>query len=320
MLSNHIKKGLLCVLLFVVVSLSMVLGGASVYFLNYALAPVPDRHHTEAHFSRFRREHPEAVQWLDSMQCVGALRDTFLLMPSGERHHALLACHPEAHGRVAVVVHGWRDTSIKFLHLAHIYHHFLGFNVLLPDLCAHGLSEGSRIGMGWRERTDVLRWMQAAHESWQSHTFVLHGVSMGAATVMNVSGEVMPSFVQHIRFVEDCGYTSVWDEFAHEMKNRFSLPAFPLLHTANLLNRLCYGWDFADASSLQQVSRSPYPMLFIHGARDNFVPTWMVHSLYKAKQGPKTLWITPDCGHNDSYRFHTSHYIRRVCDFVNTIY
>ena len=308
------KKRIL-VSLFVVVTLILaVLIGASFYMLNYALAPDPDRFNTESHFADFRSNHPEAVAWLDSLQQAEALRDTFLVMPSGEHHHAyyILSADSLPVHRVALVLHGWRDTPIKFLHIARIYHQQLGFHVILPDLHAHGLSEGQTIGMGWKERLDVLRWMQMGNETMKCDSFVVHGISMGAATTMNVSGEPMPSFVRDIRFVEDCGYTSAWDEFAYELRQDFHLPPFPLQHVASLICRLRYGWSFGQNSPLRQVARCPYPMLFIHGDRDDFVPSWMVQPLYEAKPGSKQLWITTDCGHNDSSARHTEEYIKAV--------
>lgn len=53
---------------------------------------------------------------------------------------------------------------------------------------------------------------------------VVHGISMGAATTMMVSGEAQQPFVKC--FVEDCGYTSVWDEFSFQLKDMFGLPEF----------------------------------------------------------------------------------------------
>ena len=50
---------------------------------------------------------------------------------------------------------------------------------------------------------------------------------------MMVSGEKQKPFVKC--FVEDCGYTSVWDEFSHELKSSFHLPAFPLMYTTSWL-------------------------------------------------------------------------------------
>ena len=86
--------------------------------------------------------------------------------------------------------------------------------------------------------------------------------------------------------MEDCGYTSVWDEFRGELKELFGLPAFPLLHTASWLCRQEYGWDFREASALEQVKKCTLPMLFIHGDADTFVPTWMAYPLYEAKPEP----------------------------------
>ena len=143
---------------------------------------------------------------------------------------------------------------------------------------------------------------------------VLHGVSMGAATVMCVSGEQTPPYIKC--FVEDCGYTSVWDEFHHENAKRFSLPDFPIMYAASAVCKLKYGWSFGEASPLRQVAKCRKPMMFIHGAADDFVPTAMVHRLYAAKPGIKELWIAPGSGHAVSYREHQEEYGERVMRFV----
>lgn len=67
------------------------------------------------------------------------------------------------------------------------------------------------------------------------YQMVVHGISMGGATTMMVSGEAQPYFVKC--FVEDCGYTSVWDEFSHELKSSFHLPSFPLMNTTSCYAR-----------------------------------------------------------------------------------
>lgn len=66
--------------------------------------------------------------------------------------------------------------------------------------------------MGWLDRKDVTQWMEVANRIYgDSTSMVVHGISMGAATTMMVSGEPQPDYVKC--FVEDCGYTSVWDQF-----------------------------------------------------------------------------------------------------------
>jgi len=291
--------------------------GASYYMLDYSLSPDADRADTAKCFHQMASRHPETMPWIDSLKACHALRDTFVTMLSGERHHAYFV-HRDSSRRIAIVLHGWRNCAIDFFHIARIYHQQLGFNVLIPDLHAHGLSEGTTIGMGWNERHDVLRWMQVAARLFHSGDFVVHGVSMGAATAMNVSGEEMPQEVRSVRYVEDCGYTNVWDEFHYEMAEEFGLPDFPLMYTSSLLCKLSNGWSFGEASPLRQVGKSHAPMLFIHGDNDHFVPSFMVHPLYETKPGPKRLWITKGTAHALSYRNYPEEYVQRLRSFILT--
>lgn len=285
--------------------------GASFYMLDYSLAPDSARRDTAFCFRELRRLHPEVTPWLDSLKAVHSLRDTFVVMPTGERHHAYYALNGSSH-TAAIVIHGWRDCAIDFFDIARLYHQQHGCHVLMPDLHAHGLSEGDAVGMGWHDRLDILQWMEIAHNQWGADTIIVHGVSMGAATAMNVAGETMPSWLKSIRFIEDCGYTSVWDEFGYQLRQEFGLPAFPLLYTTSLLCKLKYGWSFGEASSLNKIQHSPHPMLFIHGDSDDFVPTFMVHQLYRVKPQPKRLWITKGAQHALSYTDYPEDYARQI--------
>lgn len=285
--------------------------GASFYMLDYSLAPDSARRDTAFCFRELRRLHPEVTPWLDSLKAGHSLRDTFVVMPTGERHHAYYALNGSSH-TAAIVIHGWRDCAIDFFDIARLYHQQQGCHILMPDLHAHGLSEGDAVGMGWHERLDILHWMEIAHSQWGVDSIIVHGVSMGAATAMNVAGETMPSWLKSIRFIEDCGYTSVWDEFGYQLRQEFGLPAFPLLYTTSLLCKLKYGWSFGEASSLNKIQHSPHPMLFIHGDSDDFVPTFMVHQLYRVKPQPKRLWITKGAQHALSYTDYPEDYARQI--------
>lgn len=288
--------------------------GGSLYMLDYSLAPDPERRDTAKCFLELREKYPEMMPWLDSLNRCHALRDTFVSMPSGECHHAYYV-RRDSSQRAAIIVHGWRDSGIKFFYIARLYHQLLGCNVLIPDLHAHGLSEGEAITMGWHDRHDVLHWLSVAAKLFKADDFCVHGVSMGAATTMNVSGEKMPEAIRNIRFVEDCGYTSVWDEFRYQLNEEFSLPPFPLLYTTSLLCKLRDGWSFGEAAPIEQVSKCPHPMLFIHGDKDDFVPSHMVRPLYEAKKNRKSLWFAKGSGHALSYYDHREEYARKVCDF-----
>jgi fermentation-respiration switch protein FrsA (DUF1100 family) len=304
------KKSLLSIVT-VVVLLLVITIGTSFYMLSYALSPDGGKADVDSCYNQLFERYSDTKPWVDSLNRVGALRDTFVVMPTGERHHALYVHHGSQ--KTAFIIHGWRDSAVKYLFLARLYEHVLGgYNVVLPDLHAHGLSEGDMIQMGWLDRKDVLHWLTI----FQTDTMVVHGVSMGGATTMMLSAEEMPKGIKDLRFVDDCGYTSAWDEFASELKNQFGLPPFPLMYTTSLLCKMRYGWSFSEASAIDAVRQSPYPMLFIHGDEDTFVPTEMVYRLYQAKPSNKKLWIAPGAEHASSYLTHPDEYTRQLCDFL----
>ncbi len=310
------KKRLIYSLVALLVVFAAATTYGSFYLVDYALKSAPESH--RKNWGKAMDWYPELKPWLDSIKTEGAWSDTFAIMPDGLRAHAVFIKSRKAEGRTAVVVHGYTNNSIDMLHIARIYNKEMHYNVVLPDLHGHGLSQGDDIQMGWFDRLDVLKWIDLAPNMFatvaDSMRLVVHGISMGAATTMCVSGERTPDYVKC--FVEDCGYTSAWDEFAHELRGRFSLPEFPLLYTASWLTQAKYGWSFKEASPLKQVAKCKKPMLFIHGDKDTFVPTWMVYPLYEAKPQPKQLWIAPGSEHAFAYRDHREEYIKKVEAFV----
>ncbi len=306
--------------------------GASSYMLNYSLGYTEkDRKSADAQRERIREECPWTVAWMDSVYQNHCVKDTFVVMPSGYKAHALYLYAPHATAKTAIVVHGYKVRAEGMLHIAYLYNHDFGYNVLLPDLYGHGESEGDHIQMGWNDRWDVIRWSEIGNEIFskslsQDKTVtlrngeqteqVIHGISMGAATTMAVSGEQTPDYVKC--FVEDCGYTSVWDEFEAQLKDQFGLPSFPLMNATSQLCRWKYGWSFAEAQQIEQVRKSTKPMLFIHGDKDDFVPYRMLRPLYEAKtHGKKAIFIAKGSEHAMAYRDHHLEYTEAVRNFIN---
>lgn len=335
---EQMKKGIRYTLMGLLTLCALLVCGGY-YMLGYALRPAElasRSRNMEDSFKQLFQSYPYMEEWVDSLQQAGALRDLYMDSNGGETLHALCIAAPQPTGRTAVIVHGYTDNAVRMLMIGHLYNKVLGFNVLLPDLHGHGLSQGNEIQMGWLDRLDVLQWTAMADELFGRNDvmgivtdtiavrtpgtqIVVHGISMGAATTMMLSGEVEHGIHQQpfVKcFVEDCGYTSVWDEFAGELKARFGLPVFPLMNVTSALCKMEYGWDFREASALEQVKKCTLPMLFIHGDADTFVPAWMVHPLYEAKSDPKELWIVPGVKHALSYHDYPEEYTRRVKEFV----
>lgn len=312
------KDKLICAGSAVLVALALVAG--TLYLQWYALEACGNERGKDigTSYAFMSIHYPFLRHWADSLRRECALRDTFILSGDGTRLHAVYLHADTPTVRTAVAVHGYTDNAVRILHIAYLYNHDLHYNVLLPDLRFAGLSGGDHIQMGWNDRHDVLRWMEVANGLFApegSRTLmVVHGVSMGAAAAICASGEPQPPYVNC--YVEDCGYTCVWDEFVGELKKRFGLPAFPLLHLADLATRLRHGWGFHEASPLAQVKKCRLPMLFIHGTAYTFVPVWMSDSLYAAKPGIREIWHARDATHAESYLKYAKKYTETVKKFI----
>ncbi len=216
--------------------------------------------------------------------------------------------------RWALLVHGYGGSHVWMRdHAERYYAH--GYHILMPDLRACGDSGGKYMGMGWLDRKDMLCWIDWITDRDPKARIVLHGVSMGAATVMMTSGEKTPEQVK--AFVEDCGYTSAWDIFASELRLRFHLPPFPVLYAADIMSKLRAGYGFKEASSVKQVAGCDKPMLFIHGSADGFVPFWMQDAVYQAKPGTnKKKVVAQGADHAVAHYVMGDSYWDEVFDFL----
>ena len=296
--------------------LATLLGGGSSFLLHFGLSPVNHGKDLKTSWEYMYENYPELKSWTDSLQQAEALKDTFIYAPDKARLHAYYVAAPSPTSKTAVIVHGYTDNAIRMMMIGYLYNRSLGYNILLPDLRYSGLSDGDAFQMGWLDRKDVMQWMEVANEIFGDSTQMLvHGISMGGATTMMVSGEPQPAYVKC--FVDDCGYTSVWDQFSKELKEDFGLPAFPLLYISSWLCDWTKGWNFTEASALEQVKKCRLPMLFIHGEKDDYVPTRMVYELYEAKPEPKELWVVPGADHATSYKLNKEEYTQKVKQFTD---
>ena len=213
----------------------------------------------------------------------------------------------------AITVHGYTNKAESMSAMAYKYHS-LGYNILMPDLRGHGKSEGSYVGMGWHDRLDILKWIDLIIKENKDAKILLHGISMGAGTVMMVSGEELPENVKVI--IEDCGYTSAKEQLAYNLKTMFKVPSFPILNFCSLITKIKDNYFISEASAIKQLQKAKVPILFIHGDKDKFVPFYMLDKLYNACSSKKDKLIIKDVGHAKSESLKSDLYWNKVEDFI----
>lgn len=225
---------------------------------------------------------------------------------------------PEKESKIYVFgAHGYRsDGRGEWCHYAKHWVEEMGYNMFFVDHQAAGESDGEYIGFASHESKDAVKWIDFMLEEFgRDIQIILHGISMGSTTVMLMTGS--GKLPDNVRFtVADCGFTSAYDEFACKL-DALHMPEASLSFV-NAINRKKAGYDFRkDTNALEAVAKAKIPMLFIHGGKDDFVPTYMVYQLHEACSSEyKDILIVPEADHARSYYFGKKEYDEKTCEFI----
>ena len=220
--------------------------------------------------------------------------------------------------KAVICFHGYTSKGLNDYGSLSYYYLNHGFRMLLIDERAHGDSEGTYIGFGTMDRLDGLEWVRwMIEKTGDDAQILLHGNSMGGATVCMMGGMDLPRQVKGI--VSDCAFTSARDVFTHVLHSMYHLPAFPMIQIADRVNRKKAGYGLDDCNAAREVRKAKVPFLFIHGDEDIFVPCWMCEEIYKNCASPKTKLIVKGAGHGESYYKDTKAYEEALDVFIGGI-
>lgn len=252
----------------------------------------------------------ERVEWFRS-------QDFEKLSISGSRGHKLSGLFLPADkpsDKYIICSHGYRNRGRGEFRFVGKFLHDQGINLILIDHQASGESEGEFISFGHHESADLMEWIDYAIDRFGDDIqMALYGISMGSATVMLASNnKELPDNVKFI--IADCGFTTVNELFSHILKT-FYIPDKPLLFAANQFSKVLGEWDFNNVKPIDSVREARVPMLFIHGADDDFVPAFMGCNLYNACTAEKDYLSVPKAGHAQSYQTDSELYESKLKEF-----
>lgn len=251
----------------------------------------------------------ENVNWIRASGC----EDVYMISRDGFCLHG--AVFENKSDNWIVAVHGY-DSELKGMVGYARKFHDAGYSVFMPDMRGFGLSDDVNTTMGHLEKNDLIDWVNMLITKRNAENIILFGVSMGAATVMLASGDKLPENVRAV--IEDCGYSSVREEFEYNIKNIVHLPPYPILWICDIITRLKKGWSLLnDGDCKKAVSRSAVPILFIHGASDTFVPFYMLDILYRNCRHPeKEILSVKGAKHTEASVIEPERYWKTVFEFI----
>lgn len=250
----------------------------------------------------------EGMKYMETLEH----KDVYITSEDGLKLHAALFSAPEGSDNYVIGIHGFQSHALNEF-APHIeFYRSIGFGMLLPDDRAHGDSEGQFITMGVKDRRDCVCWAKYLVSRFGPETkILLHGVSMGGATVLSASGENdLPK--QVIGTVSDCGFTSAKESFECQIKNMYHIPPEFPVRVCQWYAKHRAGFDFNEARPIDQVAHAKVPILFVQGKDDIMVPEFMAHKLYDACSSPKKLLVVENANHAESIAADPEGYHRAI--------
>lgn len=223
---------------------------------------------------------------------------------------------PDAGGKTVVMIHGYADAKVGVIAWAPLWHS-LGFNLLVPDLRAHGESGGSVCTAGYFERKDIAQVINdlRARRAEDCRQLVLFGASLGGAVAAAASIEVSD--------ISAVVMESPYADFRRAAMAQMNLAGAP----GGLLQRLALrlaAWltyaDYAAIAPAKLIPQIPCPILLIESQSDPFLMAEDRADLAKAVQahpGPAEIWTVPNVEHLMGIVADPNRYRSRLAEFLS---
>lgn len=165
------------------------------------------------------------------------------------------------------------------------------------------------------KRRDIIAIQKALYEKFGDDiTIGLHGESLGCASSMLALG-----MSQKFEFlVADCGFVDLKTLLSDLAGKSLHLPSF-IFYFTDFWMALLHHYHFSKIRPIDVMEQNKVPVLFFHGADDNFIVPSHTKRAYEACKAYKKMYIIDGAGHAQSYERDPAGYQEKVEDFLQFI-
>jgi alpha-beta hydrolase superfamily lysophospholipase len=220
---------------------------------------------------------------------------------------------PSSIGKSVILLHGYKMDSGEMAPIAAMLTRH-GMGVIMPDLRAHGDSEGDLITFGAHEWQDIQAAADyIAHEEPQSTLGIL-GNSMGGA--LSICYAASDARIRAV--VAQSPYASMRHSLSQGIKYFTGLPAFPFVPLMRLFSLPYVDLDAEYISPVAMLSRLEHtPVMILMGGADEVVNPDGAEKLYAAGGETTHLWFEPELNHVNFHTEMEETFEEKIVDFFN---
>ena len=221
-------------------------------------------------------------------------------------------------GKKCVLILGGRCETVGYSYYYTKPYVELGYNILLIDPRAHGLSEGKVNCIGIKEYKDTIKWMELAHDKYGNEKVLLHGICIGSANSMyTATSKQCPPYLEGI--IVDGMYRNFYDTFALHMK-QINRPVFPFCLLVMFVIQFYAGRNPITFCPGKMIKKYKGNLLMIHSKLDSFSEPRRAKKLFEScpSERKKIVWF--DKGAHSHVRINnTEKYDAVIKEYVKEI-
>jgi len=218
--------------------------------------------------------------------------------------------------KCVVILQGRTESLLYSYYFANVYAQ-RGYNILVTDLRAHGLSDGKYQTGGIKESDDLVRWIDLVREKYGIEHFAIHGVCVGGAiAVYTYAGQKSAGVSCIETIVTDGLYYSYFEMFKQNFK-LYKKPVFPTLQFVFFLAFLLAKVRLFSETPMKYIKDVDIPILFIWSEKDIFCLRPKCDELYSGCASPaKEVRFFPEGRHSHVRSSQPVEYDRAVSEFL----
>lgn len=214
-----------------------------------------------------------------------------------------------------VVLLSGRTESLRYGYYFMKPYQEAGFNALVIDPRAHGLSDGEFNTVGFEESGDVIAWVNFIKDTYNVSSFVFHGICIGAAgSVLALTSDACPKEVKAV-VVE-----GMFSTFGESMKNNLRERKKPVFMIFDMIDMWMkhYTGHSMKKGPIDVIHKIQKPILMIHSKEDTYSVPEIAQKMYDAipAEGKMITWF--DHGRHSMLRItDTERYDAAIGEFLS---